>query len=117
MRRQVIKDLKQCGLNQEFVKKIIILGILEQVANSYKLILKLPFKLIQIIFAGINWLSDKIEYFCLNVLNLIENIKDIQFINQEDKSTTITTLKQYYNKQNTKRVLANANVAFNQENK
>lgn len=104
MRRQVIKDLKKCGLDKKFIIKIIVLGRTEQILNFYKIILKTPFKIIQVIATMINWLTEKIEDLTYFVMESIDEIKDICLVNKEDKTKTINTLKDYYKEKNTRKI-------------
>ena len=86
--------IKMENIEKGFKFKMISLGILEEIINSYKIILKLPFLLIGIPFCFIGWLSKQIAELCELVTSVIHEIPYIKLCKKEDREKMIKAIRE-----------------------
>ena len=93
---KIIKKISKTDLTRKEKIRIIGLGLLETIVNSYKLILKLPFFLIgwlfvvlSILFEFMYNLFEIIATICQQIVLKIDMKKDIQFVPKTDREKII----------------------------
>ena len=86
--------IKMENIEKGFKFKMISLGILEQIVNSYKTILKLPFYLIGLPFCFIGWLSEQIADLCSLAMGVIHEIPYIKLCKKEDREKLIKAIRE-----------------------
>ena len=93
---KIIKKISKTDLTRKEKIRIIGLGLLETIVNSYKLILKLPFFLIgwlfvvlSILFEFMYNLFEIIATICQQIVLKIDMKKDIQFVPKTDRKKII----------------------------
>ena len=92
--RTIKMIIKMENIEKGFKIKMISLGILEEIINSYKIILKLPFLLIGIPFCFISWLSEQIAELCELVTSVIHEISYIKLCKKEDREKMIKAIRE-----------------------
>lgn len=100
MHKGTIKTLKKTNLEKGFVRKIVWLGYAEQVLNSYKILLKIPALLINIIGIALEGLSTGVQIVATFLLEGINAIPTIKVTKREDREKAISAIREYYNTKN-----------------
>lgn len=90
---KMTKEIIKMNIDRKFKIKMLCLGWLECIVNCYKLLIKIPIYIIGLIYKVLGVICEGVLDFCMNILNLIENIPDITFVNQKDKKQLIEIIK------------------------
>ncbi len=94
MLRTIKENKKLENLEEGFKNKMIILGILEEIVNFYRVILKLPFFLIGLPFCWLGMLAEKITDLCSLIMETTEQIPCIKLHKKEDKDKLIKAMRE-----------------------
>ena len=89
---KVIKKLE--NLEEGFKNKMIILGILEEIINFYRTILKIPFFLIGLPFCWLGMLAEKVTELCSFAMETTEQIPCIKLHKKEDKDKLLKAMRE-----------------------
>ena len=96
---RVIKMIIKSDLKKGFKIKMIGLGLLENIINSYKYIIGLPFIVLTGIMMGICGIGEFLGNLFTSVLDLLgENLKEIKIVSAKDQKFLIDYFKKQQEK-------------------